>query len=55
MSVKLFYKNEIRRFPLESMPKRLTVESLITKIKQIYPNLDVNSIKLFWKGKNARK
>jgi len=55
MSVKLFFKNEIRRFPLESMSNRLTVESLLTKIKQIYPNLDVNSIKLFWKDQDNDK
>jgi len=51
----LYYKNEIRRFPLESMAKQLTIESLVTKIKQIYPNLDVNSIKLFWKDQDNDK
>jgi len=55
MSVKLYFNNEIRRFPLESLTNGLTFGSLIQKIHQIYPNLIASSIKLYWKDQENDK
>uniref|UniRef100_A0A915K4W1 Uncharacterized protein n=1 Tax=Romanomermis culicivorax TaxID=13658 RepID=A0A915K4W1_ROMCU len=52
-SVKIYFNDEVRRFPVPTNNVEVSASWLFSKIQSLYPKMDVQRLNVLWRGRQS--